>query len=369
MSAHDFVLPEGETTLAEVLAPAGYWNGGYSANPGLSIQRGFAQGFSRWRSPAKEKRKQRAETLLPLITKRAYSTCGVAPRPPCFFHIQYMEPHSPYAPPGASDVSEVQRVSAKEAIHKLEQRSWSAMTDGEVALLSGLYDGEVSAADQAIHVLFDTLAEKGVLEGSIVVITADHGEEFGEHGELVHGTTLFQPAIRIPLIVVATQMAAGNVVFENVSLIDIAPTLLDLVGAGPAASFEGRSLQTLMRREDSSERQVSTGSAAVTGDVLSELELFQPKFDVRVHARTLISGTRKVLVSKKGSAVMFDLARDPDELAPGAIDSSPSTADSALLQQLEQRRSALAQRRILAPGTQQLDDATKEKMRALGYGP
>ena len=78
------------------------------------------------------------------------------------------------------------------------------------------------------------------MENAIVVITADHGEEFWEHGALTHGTNLYNENVRIPLILLTPGHAGGQRIEDNVSLIDVAPTLLDLAGLPRQPRFEGR---------------------------------------------------------------------------------------------------------------------------------
>ena len=105
----------------------------------------------------------------------------------------------------------------------------------------------MAAVDAEIRTLFDELEQLGFLDNALIVITADHGEEFGEHGRMGHGFTLFNGVMRIPLIIVAPGFPAGRVVEENVSLVDVAPTLLELLGLPAPPTFEGRSLVPLMR--------------------------------------------------------------------------------------------------------------------------
>ena len=96
--------------------------------------------------------------------------------------------------------------------------------------MAELYDAEVAALDRRLRRVFRRLRTRGLLEHAIVVVTADHGEEFDEHGEFQHGRTLYQESVRIPLIMVGPGLPAGRVVDQPVSIVDVAPTIFDLVG-------------------------------------------------------------------------------------------------------------------------------------------
>ncbi len=100
----------------------------------------------------------------------------------------------------------------------------------------------MAAADAELRALFDGLAARGVLEDALVVVTADHGEEFKEHGLFAHGLTLYEPAIRVPLLVVGDSFPAGHVAEPRVSLLDFAPTVLEHLGLPAEPRFEGHSL-------------------------------------------------------------------------------------------------------------------------------
>lgn len=131
----------------------------------------------------------------------------------------------------------------------------SGLTGADVRHLVALYDCQIAQADKAIGAFVDTLEAWDVLDQSVVVIFADHGEEFLEHGTIEHGQQLYEETIRVPLIVVAPSITdrPGRVA-EQVGLVDLAPTLMDLVGVEPSAAFEGRSLAPLLARRSSAPR-------------------------------------------------------------------------------------------------------------------
>ena len=103
-------------------------------------------------------------------------------------------------------------------------------------------------ADRAVEKLFSDLDARGLLDDTIVVITSDHGEEFGEHGLFGHARSVWDPVLRVPLILWSGDrtIPAGTRIVEVVSLVDIAPTLLDLLGLDPLDGVSGQSLRPLL---------------------------------------------------------------------------------------------------------------------------
>jgi arylsulfatase A-like enzyme len=118
------------------------------------------------------------------------------------------------------------------------------LPDREIEHAVAHYDGEIAYADQAIGGLLGTLESMGQLDRTIILLTSDHGESLGEHEYFFeHGAYLYEPTVRVPLIVVAPGLLpGGGVVQEQVRTIDIVPTILDLAGIDIPAGLEGVSL-------------------------------------------------------------------------------------------------------------------------------
>jgi len=189
------------------------------------------------------------------------------------------------------------------------------------------------------------------------VVTADHGEEFREHGVMMHGNSLFEAVVRVPLLLIGPGIEPGRRVAEPVSLVDVAPTLLALLGLSAPPSFEGRSLLSRLVRPQQPE------DAREPSDVLLELASRDKPVEMQPHVVGLLSGSRKLLVDAAGRAVVYDLARDPEERAPD------STADGNLdlAAGLLAERERLASRAATPSLSVQVDEEMKEQLRALGY--
>ena len=359
------VLGEGEATLAESLHALGFTNGGFSANFRITEKLGYGQGFDVWRAylESTDERDHGPKVPARFVRKQALAWLESvwhreSPRP-VFLYVHLMEPHSPYDPPEPVRqrlVPGASRAEIDAANALLVGLRFSDLSDEQVALLAALYDAEVATLDAELRTLFAALNKNGFLEHSIVAVAADHGEEFREHGMLLHGVTLFEAGVRVPLLLLGPGLEAGRRLSQPVSLLDVAPTLLDLLGARVQERFEGHSLLPQLR---------GSQGAAGSGDILFELA---PKFDVqdiRSHSRGLVRGARKLLVDPQGRPRVFDLAHDPGELA------ASGSADEVreLVAALERARDELASRAGAPVPAASLDARTRENLRALGYLP
>jgi arylsulfatase A-like enzyme len=362
----DSKLADDEVTLAERLAAGGWWTLGMVANFRLAADAGYAQGFASWSAHVvgrggKVRAKRIADdtlTYYDTFFAAARTTRWTRRTRPVFFYLHFMEPHSPYdpperlrrriagaPPPGMSDAEANARL--------VDADRWGQLSNVEVARLARLYDAEVVELDLRLERLFAALRARGLLERAIVVVTADHGEEFREHGDLLHGRTLYEEGVRVPLIVTGPGVPAGRVVTQEVSLVDVAPTLLALLGLPAEPRFEGRSLLA------------DLGPASDLRDVVLELLPSGDGNEVRRHAAGLIHDRLKVLVPPDGRGPeAYDLRDDRGEQRPNP----PAIAQdaAALRARLGQREAALATRAGTAESAP-IDQQMRDRLRALGY--
>ncbi len=112
------------------------------------------------------------------------------------------------------------------------------------------YDAELAYVDGQLDRLISTLERSGALDDTLIVVVGDHGESLGEHGELTHSMTVYDATLRVPFLMVSpTEGRPGHRVAEPVSLVDLAPTVLDQLGRRPIANATGRSLRSALRGE------------------------------------------------------------------------------------------------------------------------
>ena len=150
-----------------------------------------------------------------------------------------MDTHVPYKPPkyfrpeiSSSKMSDLNRkLLSKEEI-----------SEEELSQIIKLYDGGIKYVDHSIKSLFDDLNDMNLLEDTIIIITADHGEEFKDHGNFLHiETKLYDELLHVPLMIYGTKYT-NITIDEPVSLIDIAPTIIDLLNLNAVKTFQGKSL-------------------------------------------------------------------------------------------------------------------------------
>jgi arylsulfatase A-like enzyme len=373
VTTFDSKLPAREVTLAEKLQDAGYDTGGFSANIRLDRTLGYGQGFRRWVPDGGwthvKEIKVRGDRLrsdaLAWLRPRAEKTPSSPPR---FLYLQYLEPHGPYDPPepyrsrfghGAPGVD------VAKANHLALTIAFKDLRADEVDVLESLYDGEVASVDAQLRALFAALEERGFLDDAVVVVTADHGEEFKEHGFMTHGHDLYNETVRVPLIVLAPGVEGGRVIEDNVSLVDVAPTILDLVGLPKQPTFEGRSLVPLMWRKSLTEWRLHAENPFP--DVIIELPETGSQLDWRAHSAALVRGGVKLLIGpgrhKREAPELYDLVKDPGETRrlhwPKEIRN--------LRKVLRKEEKALAERANAAAETGSIGEAVEERLRALGY--
>jgi arylsulfatase len=356
-------LADAETTFPETLAAGGYRSAGFSANFRITEGLGFAQGFEHWEVFVAQKGgwppKTRAPKVRAAVLDWLDRTAGERGDAPVALYVHLMEPHVPYYPGDDAHwagVADLERPAARAANEKLMTAvnflKFDLVPPPTVASLERLYDAEVTAADDELEALFAALEQRGFLDDAVVVVTADHGEEFGEHGGLTHGRTLYDELLHVPLVVTAPGVVPGAV-DAPVSLLDIGPTVLELVGLLRPVAFEGRSLVPLMHGA------TDLASPPLIAELEPENERGRER---RRHQASVMDGDRKVVVGVDGAPQWFDLSADPGERHPRR--EPASDADRALLATLERLR---AEGGAKATERTPLDAAERERLKALGY--
>ncbi|HVQ29321.1 MAG TPA: sulfatase-like hydrolase/transferase [Vicinamibacteria bacterium] len=316
--------PANEPTLATVLKAAGWRTGAFVSAFPLDSRFGLDVGFEVYddRLGGAETGGLRAfmvpERHGPLTVASALKWLDPLRGGRTFTFVHLYEPHFPYEPP-----------------EPFASR-----------FRSDPYHGEVSAADAALEPLLRPLLEKGEAARTLVILTSDHGESLGEHGEQTHGIFAYEATLRVPLILWAPgHLPGGRTVSTPVRHVDLVPTILDLLQLTPPADLEGRSLLPLVGREgeatpvyfEALSSSMNQGWAPLRGvvrDGLKYVDLPLPE--------------------------LYDLAADPAE-AKNLVASRP--------EQLEALRGLLGrfQSRDRGSARQEEDAATIEKLRALGY--
>lgn len=214
-----------------------------------------------------------------------------------FLWVHYLDPHEPYLPspeyrPGLDD-SRVQELNT----HLEEDRS--NIPERDVNDLRALYDGEIRYVDTEIERLFSELSDRNVLSDTTVIITADHGEEFLDHGELGHHPKLYDELLHVPLLLHGPRIDSG-IVEQPVDLLSIAPTVVEAFGLPSNERFLGTSLF-----DDPSSRPIISEVSNPHG-VLN--------VDPRLRKRACRYDGWKLIVNDADDDIkLYDVEADPDE--------------------------------------------------------
>lgn len=352
------LAPE-QTGLAARLGAAGYRTGLFTANRIIAGGRGFESSFEydeflehpehAGGPPLTEAAFANGQALVERALAWLERTGGAhAPRP-FFVYLHFMEPHAPYlCPDGAGEACEEQ---AKRLNAKLLELGWDLGAE-ERETLEQLYDADVVRMDGVLDALLRGLAAGGLLDDTWLIVVADHGELLGEWDMYMHGRTLYEELVHVPLLM-RPPGGGGRVVDQAVSLIDVAPTVLDLAGLEPPAAFRGRSLRPLLDGR-------SLPSRAAVAELLPSRAGTDPR---QRHLVAVTDGRRKFLLRTDGVLQRFDLLEDPGEQHP--LPASQEEFERLLAEGgLRFDPSAYQDREIDPPSPEML-----ETLRRLGYVP
>lgn len=244
-------LPEEEVMLAEVLRDAGYQTTGIVSAYFVRSQFGFSQGFDHYQITNSE--------LAEMVNQATFdwldaNQANLRTRPQ-FLLVYYYDPHTWYDPPPPYDTlydsTYTGPLTADVYQHGQKVVSGEIVpTARDIEHLIALYDGEITYWDAHLGRLFERLSAEGLLDNSLVLVTSDHGQMFGEHGKWVHRNSLYEEVLRVPFFLrLSNGMGGGMTVETPVSHVDIFPTVLDLAGLPVPAGLDGTSLRPLLEGE------------------------------------------------------------------------------------------------------------------------
>jgi arylsulfatase A-like enzyme len=319
-------IPPGVPALAEAMAARGYDTGGFFANQILHAGNGFARGFDTFYSPAKESLAAGEDGPgAPELAGRLLPWFEAHRNQPFFLYAHFIDPHDPYdnpeivdnrSPfeppcPGCVSGRHIQGVYAgKIPLHD---------TARDTEHLKALYDSEIHYADRAIGRLIDALPP-AVLRNTLIVLTADHGEEFQDHGGWKHGFTLYEEQIHVPLLVRWDgHVPAGARLRGTVRLLDLAPTLVRAAGGRPDPSWEGVDLLPSLTGKAPLPRLAAFAQHMMIGPLRSaavldgrKLILFNPRTPY-TPANELEAYLWTQDLHRLKRTELYDLAKDPQE--------------------------------------------------------
>jgi arylsulfatase A-like enzyme len=339
-------LPEEITTLAEVLVGQGYRTAAFTGGGQIDAVFGLGQGFEQYSVPASNDFETTVSAGLDWLD-------GLGGRP-FFLFLHTYQVHNPYDPsPEVLSLfetdyeGELPATISVELIDGINKRS-EALPAADLAHIIATYDAEIREVDTAFGRLIDTLAERGLLDSTLVVFTSDHGEEFGEHGYVGwHSHTTYEELLHVPLFF---KFPAGGFshrrIDRMVRSIDIAPTILKAIGSRVPESFSGLDLAAFL-----GERQVPPLVAIGRLDRADE-------------ARVSFIRDDRFKLERVGSRRqrLFDLIDDPLE----QWDTSDNYPE-ALSRLLTTYQTLIASRATAADSEVETNEQLREQLKALGY--
>ncbi|MBN1346649.1 MAG: sulfatase [Phycisphaerae bacterium] len=287
-----------------------------------------------------------------------------------FLWVHYFEPHVPYEwqfdSAGFYEKGyrgKTLKVFDANLILKLEAEG-TPRADAELKRIIDLYDGEIHCADKYLGWVLDELGRRKLVDETMVIVMADHGEHFGEHGIVEHGNSLYEEAVRVPLVIHAPGCRPGRC-GSPVSLVDVFATILDFLGL-PARETSGCSLMPALAGEAPPERTLFTTLDTVTSVIFvpdgRDPSKIQTQDKVIHDLKAVRRGRKKLILdARSGKYALYDLAVDPGERRDLLVDGKPP---GDLRGALDEWITAMQRYRptVAAP-----DASVIEAMRSLGY--
>ena len=322
-------LEASHETLAETLGRAGYDTAAFVSSFVLDHRFGFAQGFSTYDDQVAPKSSLAMESIMERdargVTDAAIGWLGARPAGRRWFAwVHYFDPHVPYAAPAEFA---------------------SRFPDSP-------YDAELAYMDAQLGRLIAALDAAGRSERTLVVVVADHGEALGQHGELSHGYFVYDEVVRVPLILSASSLFPRPRVVRDVpvSVVDVAPTIVDLLGLEPLAGADGVSLTSLATGERDAVYVESLSPYLEHG--------WAPLFALRGASLKYIEAPRREL---------YDLSVDPGETDNRIESDEHGPAREALARELAALLLTFPSLDEVAGQALALDEETRARLAALGY--
>ncbi len=327
-------LAQNETTLAEKLKKAGYSTGAIVAGPWLNKIFGLDKGFDYYDDREIAPIKGR---LASQVTNTALKWIQEKQGKEFFLFLNYFDPHAPYDPPEGFYCSFLSLSKANELL-----QGKKSTTEEDIAL----YDGEILYMDHYIAKLLEKLKTDNLYEETMIIVTADHGEMFGEHGSFGHGNYLFQEEIHVPLFIKypGTDVPPART-DSPIQLNDLMAIIFDY-------------LDIRMPKD------VQAGIPPKIGHPLLAETYPLPILSQDGHWRAIFDEDFKFMWNSKGNHMLFDIKNDPQEQKNFAA-VNPERKNK-MLSDLNRYLAKLPEPGPATDG-KELDENTKKALKSLGY--
>jgi arylsulfatase A-like enzyme len=319
------MLSEKRIIISEVLQRAGITTAGFHSNPYISAYFGWNRGWDLFYDSMEDEVDDKAPYITAgEINKKVSAwlsshTQGAADYKPFFLWVHYMDVHEPYVP----DRRYIDMVDP--SIDLDEEEMFGLFKDvllkrdvsdkGIVELLKKLYCAHVREIDEGVREFFGTLETYGLVKESMIIITSDHGDEFGEHGGLSHDGKMYEELVNVPLLIYEPERTSLEVSDLLVSTLDIPATIASLFGLEPVDSFEGHSLLPLKDYD----------IEGIFGEAVDKRGSKEKGEEKEVHY--YLEGDLKIIYRQADDSwELYDLNSDPGERT-NIIETSPASEE------------------------------------------
>jgi len=339
------------TTLAEILRDRNYTTGAFVGRGFLSFKYGFNQGFEIYDDGSPCRRGY--YEISSYISKLLRWLESVKSRK-FFLFIHVYDVHEPYNPP--SPYSDLYTKGRCEGKHlrtskgiKTGKLDASKLTPEEIDYIIAVYDGGINYVDDQLGKIFKKLNQLGIADNTIIIVTADHGEAFKEHGKLGHWHKPYIEEVHVPLIIKGPGIPRNRIYDNYIQHIDIVPTILKILNIPQREEMQGRSILPLMS-DGEIEEYFTTYSWRGSGS--------QGSVSLRTKEWTYI-------MNQNGSDELYDRINDSKE-QNNIIEKRPLIAQK-LKKELEDFIALTSEGKPQVAEKVDIDEELREQLKSLGY--
>jgi arylsulfatase A-like enzyme len=359
-------LGEGVPTLAQCLAQSGYLTAAFVTGPVLNHRLGFNRGFQFYDDfTANLTVTHKLASIYmtgselpmvvtnPIITDLATQWLQKHSRERFFLFLHYWDCHYDYVPPPPFDKKFDPDYTGKEDgrhLFERQQEIVQQISARDLAHLVALYDGAIAHTDEHVGKILQLLQDLGLSEKTLVIVTSDHGEGFLEHGRLLHGNSVYEELLHVPLVMrLPGVIPAGKRIAGNVSHVDLMPTALGLLRLAGAAQMQGIDLSPAILRDQPLPERL----------IYSEMAAWQ------LNLRAVRWGNRK-LFGRRGRLAGAQLEEVTGDREQVIADSDLQKAcPEAALRAFTEGPPSIA--KASAPTPSNLDEGLIRRLKSLGY--
>ncbi len=341
-------LSDAQVTLAEILKKNGYSCYGYIANPNITSRFGFGQGFDHY---------EFLTSMAAPDLNRMANRIIEEEKGPFFLYLHYMEPHSPYKAPRSYGQMFIERGYGgpiNGSHQQLDEIVAGRLIPGpeDVRHLEALYDQEIRYFDDMFVQLLNSLEKNNLHDNTLVMFMADHGEEFWDHGSVLHGYTLYEEQLHVPMFIYDPRRESPSSVDAITRHIDLLPTILEILGIEDDVEVQGRSLLPWVEGRETS---------PAVGPVYAQVSLRAVKI---VKLASFMKDGWKLIANDlpEKSEELYHIQRDPKETQN--VYTSEEKMARLVKSELTTFEKSLPKAKV---GEIELTDEEIERLRSLGY--